>query len=208
MEPTAAESEFYPTPPWPVLRLLEHPAVSRFREQWDLARWFDPCVGEGAIVEAVNAHYGAPPEWFGADIRATGWICERPGFAVHDYLAEPRVLACDVAIFNPPFTKALQFARQALTHCAHVFMLQRRNWLTSALRQDREWLTQNKPAEFLLPERISFVDGTTDNQEYEWYVWSPHFYGVQFLAPTSLAERKQTLRTREAQGGLFDSGGA
>lgn len=220
-------AEFYPTPAWAVQRFLEHPAIERLRLILESSWWFDPCVGEGAIVEAVNANYGHGyygaashgnlPTWAGCDIRETEWIRKNGGhyFAVCDYLTMPMRPVANASILNPPFSKAAEFARTAKTHSRYVFMLQRRNWLTSCIKpsapqETKDWIKANPPTEFLLPDRPSFTGNGTDSQEYEWYAWGigP---GLYFLNETPLDVRKTHAgpRLTSAQGGLnFGADGA
>lgn len=190
----AEDAEFYPTPAWAVRRLLER------EDCWFLRggiRWFDPCVGDGAIVDAVTDLIGVR-RWSALDIRSTAWTRSQ-AIQPRCYLTDGFPSHIDVCVMNPPFSKALAFAKMAVSHCTHTFMLQRRHWLTAALRQDREWITAHKPAEFLFPDRIQFVNGASDSQEYEWYCWSPAVSGLHFLANTPLEERRLSPRVNPAQ---------
>jgi hypothetical protein len=162
--------------------------------------WIDPCVGDGAIVQAVKQRCQVGLDWSGHDIRNTEFVRKTAGFHHADYLTLDREHRPwqSVCIMNPPFSRALQFAAVATSHCTVVAMLQRRNWLTSALRFDRKWIEGHPCSEHLLPERISFVGGTTDNQEYQWYCWPPQT-GVKFLASTPLAQRRVSLKAVDSQ---------
>jgi len=177
---TPEEAEFYPTPAWCVRRLLEAVPLPS-------GMWMEPCVGEGAIVDAVNGVGGHLVHWVTCDIRPTGRADN-----VCDYLVH-RWREMDVCLMNPPFSKALAFAQKALTHCSYVFMLQRLNWLQQpvSIPERTEWLRTFPPALYVLPERPKFRGRGTDGGGYAWYGWgqdlSPE---VRILDSTPDVERK------------------
>lgn len=189
-EPNVDDAEFYETPGWCVRRLLEGVDLCG-------AWWLDPCVGEGAIPRVLPG-----VRWGCFDIRRTAYTEANPDSCiVGDYLAmdlKAPASNYSVALFNPPFSKALEFVKQAYGHCRIVAMLHRMSWVGSAGRIDPDWMNAHPFSEHLLPNRVSFTgDGRSDAQEYQWHVWPPQ-PGPRVLAQTSLEERKgDTVPARE-----------
>lgn len=174
---TVEQSEFYPTPNWTVWRILE--AI-----ELPLGHWLDPCVGEGAIPAAVEGMLtDVTREWWGIDIRKVADADQTT-----DYLLPTLRARFDVCLMNPPFSKALAFAQIALSHCEHVVMLQRLNWLQGP-KERANWLRDNPPGVYVLPDRPSFSgDGKTDGGGYAWFVWPPQHATVLILASTPRSE--------------------
>ena len=183
-------SDFYPTPPWVVLRLME---------QLDLpgGRWLEPAAGDGAIIKAINR----------SDIEWTAWelrdaeranlqaIVPDQRINIGDFVAahQQGALAVEhfaVAITNPPYRKAEQFLRACLAHADVVILLLRLGFLSSVRRQP--FMSSHTPDVYVLPNRPSFVRGGTDHTEYAWMVWRsrPRKSGLtSILGLTSKAER-------------------
>ena len=179
-EPSTDDAEFFPTPGWCVRRLLEAVDLSPWLD------WIDPCVGDGAIVRAVNQAIGSR-SWFYCDIRKTTFNDDN---LPRDYLRWQPGKVWDIAMFNPPFSKALDFVKHAHGHSRIVAMLHRQSWVGSAGRVDPEWMNGHGFSEHILPNRASFTgDGKVDNQEYQWHIWPPQ-PGPRILGQTSLEERK------------------
>lgn len=181
---TPEDAEFYVTPAWCVRRLMD--AIDP-----PTGAWLDPCVGTGAIPEAIGWMHKT---WTFVDVRYTGY---RPQDTyTESYLTTPSRGPFDVCIMNPPFSKAYDpelprggFASKALEECDHVYMLQRLCWLGSDKRSD--WLRENTPSIYTLPNRPSFTgDGKTDGQDYAWFVWDGLTPAVHVLADTPASERK------------------
>lgn len=181
------EHDTYPTPRWCVRRLLE--------VLTDLPRgvWGEPCVGDGAIVRAVEEHFAGryQPGWETQDVRSTD-AAKR----VSDFLVDPAesFAACSVILTNPPFSLAREFihkARAVAPQATLVFLL-RLNFLGSADRHG--WLSRDMPDIYQLPNRPSFVNGKTDSVEYGWFVWGPEpkVEGrIRLLGLTSIEERRR-----------------
>jgi hypothetical protein len=192
-----SEADYYPTPGWCVKRLLEHPTLFRMQEQ--AGEWLEPCIGDGAIVRAVNSslrRYNPEyplPRWTGCDIRPE-CAAEVAGlglmyFAQRDFTTLPPGLKFDVSISNPPFSIAMDIIEASMVQANVTIMLLRVNFLGSAERQP--WFLKHKPDVYLLPNRPSFIGGKTDSIEYAWFVWGltdgGHFY---HLALTPKEERR------------------
>jgi hypothetical protein len=179
---TKTANEFYPTPAWCVHRIIENLTLPR-------GRWLEPCVGYGAICDAV---YLPSIRWTKIDIADTGYQQIQGDYLAMDASSMQKFAAC---IMNPPFSRAVEFATQAMKHCRVVVMLQRMNWLASESRN--EWLRANTPSVYVLPNRPSFINGTTDNQEYAWFVWGDqnrHHPVISVLPNTPVEERKLSAR--------------
>jgi len=199
-----ASADYYPTPAWCVRRLLEAcPIPAAGGPELRPRLWLEPCVGDGAIVRAVNGVALIAPTWISADIRES---CEPTWLGSYLDWLPPRP---DVIITNPPFSLSFPIAQKALRDCpqGHVALLLRLNWLGSGTESGRsEWLRKNPPDVYVLPNRPAFVASlgckakcgwksmqalaeprpracptcggvvscsTTDATEYAWFVWTP-----------------------------------
>lgn len=177
--------EFYRTPAWAVLRLLEALPASILLAP----RYLDPCCGDGAVHDAVEL-VSPGREWVQLDVRYTS-VCD----GRVDYLqVRPEEARFDVGIFNPPFSLALEFVKQALHHCQVVLMLQRCNWLASASRS--EWLQRYTPAEYVLPNRPDFTGGGGASDDYAWFAWGLGHSNVRILNETKSEIRKSQKPVR------------
>ena len=176
MNVTPEEAEFYPTPAWCVRRLLE--AI-------DLTGrvWLEPCVGEGAIVKAVN-ETRQDVCWTANDIRAV------PRLECYDALWERNFSHYsstanhwDVGITNPPFSKALPILRQLLRVCDQTALLLPLAWPTGHERFD---FLREHPADILaLPDRP-----WENVRDVGWFMWPTQGLGYRILNRTPLDERK------------------
>jgi len=162
------KDDAYYTPAWCVRALLA-------TVQLPGGAWFEPAVGDGAIVRAVNevrrdvfwtvndidlSHAG--------DLSAFGWGHAPYTAAGFEFAAEDEMQ--DVVITNPPFNQALEFVQGAMKDGKIVVMLLRLNWL--ALQKRNRFLLDNPPSVYVLPRRPSFTaDGKTDATDYAWFVW-------------------------------------
>lgn len=191
-EPTEVEAEFFPTPRWAIDRMTEALAFP----DSDLALYIDPCVGGGAIPDALPGR-----KWTTVDIRETG-----RADVVADYTSI-KWGRFDVCIMNPPFSRALEFADKAIGHCNMVVMLQRLNWLATGVRA--AWMTEHTPSVNVLPNRIDFTGGGGDSQEYAWFVWdgTGETPAVRMLAVTPksvrVAQKPQAFERIDRQQELF-----
>lgn len=180
------KDDFYETPEWCVRRLLEACPLP-------VGRWLEPAVGEGAIVRAVNSLPGLATgaRWDCLDVRSN-----QHG-DVGDFLVLAESMAklprWDVAITNPPYSLAAEFARSMLALAYHVAILTRINFLAAGTR--RSFFASCMPDVYVLPNRPSFTDDRrTDATEYAWLVWGPERSRsagrVSVLAETPVGERR------------------
>lgn len=168
------ESDYYPTPAWCVHRLLEAVRLPG-------GAWLEPCVGDGAIVRAVERAVA----WRTYDIRE-----DSVAGTVTDFLRlEPHpALMCDVCLTNPPYSLAMEFVQHAMKHAHVTAMLLRLNFLGSEGRA--QFFRAHPPSVYVLPNRPSFVNGRTDACEYAWFAWGLNATPeIRVLATTPKSER-------------------
>lgn len=159
-------NDFYPTPAWCVERLLDRlPQLRR------VGSIIEPCVGDGAILKAMKL-----PSFFINSGNIAGVDVNRApiGHVWRHYREDFRSFVrsdykYDLAITNPPFDIALEILQAALRISRRTVFLFRLNFLGSAKRHP--FFSQNMPDIYILPNRPSFVKGTTDNCEYAWFDW-------------------------------------
>lgn len=206
------DRDLYETPRWCVERLLEFEPLALGR------RWLDPCTGSGQIVDAVLSFHGdeapsvtaydvAPPAFRGQggphdDFDLLGRLDR---FAIVDYLSMPPApQPFDVAIANPPYSRALPFILRMLQDAKVVACLLPLSFLASEARQ--RFMRLMAPDVYVLPNRPSFTGQSSDSNDYAWMVWrnaEPHrsIGRMQVLGltphPVRLAEGRR-LRARSA----------
>lgn len=167
MSKERVEHDFYPTPGWCVRQLLDEIGHEL---PWGEGPWLEPCVGDGAIVRAVDGwalENGKPEvEWVITDIRTTPLVAEPLDFLLPE-LRRPQAYA--LAFTNPPFVLAHEFAEACLHDARQTIFLLRLAFLGSADRND--FIRANPPAVEVMPNRPSFVHGSTDSHDYGWFKW-------------------------------------
>lgn len=190
------DADFYPTPAWVTLRLLDHVVLPG-------GDWLEPAAGEGHIIRAVNTARTDVRWWVrelreecGAPLRSMGL---RPVFG--DFLrneARTRKRGFPVCIGNPPFSLAQEFVEKALEQADCVLFLLRLAFLESTKRE-HFFKKLGVPDVLVIPERVSFTgDGKTDSTAYAWMRWRRD--GTQ--------EGRVSILYDVRQRGLFDAEGA
>lgn len=199
--------ERHDTPAWAVDRLIDWLALHV--PLAELERWAEPAVGAGNIRNAVDAYYTrcglVPPSWWLNDLSP-----RVEGALASDYTERDEAdLICDnaadVAITNPPFSKALPFVLRMRLQAQFTAVLLRVNWLEGASTEEPERATllrAHPPAVLVLPQRCAFTyggpaefgtygDSKTDSCAYAWLVWGiPECAGTwALLGDTSRDER-------------------
>jgi hypothetical protein len=182
-------------------------------------RVLEPCVGGGAWVHGLEAAspaaLGLRRFWTVCDVDSEALsVLDLGGLtyeAIYGDITGPKIRAhsFDVAISNPPNSKALEVIQACMAVVDHggvVAMLMPASWM--AARRRREWLRLNPPRVVALaPWRPSFggpaaeVQGTGDGsptQEYALHVW--------VVGDPSGVEWRATWIEDGAQGGEVDSG--
>lgn len=161
-----AVANYYPTPRWPVRRLLEAFTLPE-------GPLLEPGAGEGHLIRSVNALAG-PRIWTAVELREA---C-RPLLAKLEQVTveivsflrwDARGRCFAAAIGNPPFPEAVPFVEVALTCCALVILLLPVGLLGS--KERAEWWPLHMPDLYVVPDRISFRGAGADQGECAWYVW-------------------------------------
>lgn len=201
-----SEADWYSTPPWCVHRLLEKCSLPE-------GIWYEPCAGEGAIVQAVKSAlvgYPASVQWWANELREDAEEFLRKFVSPErttygDYLdgdlKTPPPEQVRVVITNPPFAIAYEVLQRSLGVFpnAHVVLLLRLNFWGSVKRRD--FLGKFPADTYVLPNRPDFLgQGKTDSPEYAWFVWpdSPRrreAATIRVLRETSLKERRESNQT-------------
>lgn len=150
---TRNEEDFYATPAWCVHRLLE-------KVKLPAGRWLEPGAGDGAIIRAVTRsdvawvavekRHDAPEDlfvdWLHDDFlgdRTVAWAAE---LADHGGIR--------VALGNPPYKLAQQFADRCFMLAETTALLLRLNFLGSEERA--AWWEKHPADVYVLPNRPSF----------------------------------------------------
>jgi len=165
------EGEGYGTAPWCVHRFLEAVKLPG-------GTWFEPCVGHGLIVRAVNeVRQDVDWSYVEQDMAYLPAIKQIGGDegCIADFLSIPITHFYNVkcVITNPPYSLAEQFVEKCQLFADNVVMLLRVNWLGSAERT--KFFYKNMPDIYVLPNRPSFKKSTNANSdptEYAWFHWS------------------------------------
>lgn len=205
----------YPTPAWPVHRLLE-------KVKLPAGVWIEPAVGAGNIVQAVD-RVKKGVKWVTIDINPVYSADLTGDFTYFDGVILKGLMPAkglfDVCITNPPYKLAQDFVNQGLRIARYVVMLLRVNFLEGDDRQP--WLEEQTPGLAVLPNRPSFrefVDPDTgkktetDACAYGWFVWSQAGErrliknGIVILGRTPKNERRKdkAFELDTSLGPLFD----
>lgn len=162
--------DVYPTPLWAVHQLLAYGLTDL-----PAGYWLEPCVGDGAIVQAVEQCRPGQQLWHATDIRAESpTLAARRGVSIHkhsvqDFLTQPIHHTYHVCITNPPFNQAMDFIVKCRQIALHTIMLLRVGFMTTADRNP--YFVGDMPDLYVLPNRPSFIKGKTDSADYAWYHW-------------------------------------
>ena len=131
----------------------------------------DPCAGDGAFTRLMAWH---GYETYANDIKDYGLA----GCAIGDYLTVPPVPKVEGIVTNPPFSKALEFLRKAISEADYVAFLLRANFLVEAAGRDA-FFEQQPPARtyyssqrFPMMHRLGWTGKrSTSNTPFAWAVW-------------------------------------
>src|SRR5579859_3903717 len=194
------DAEFYPTPPWPTTAIL------RRLPQLPGGRWLEAGAGDGAILRATQS-IRSDVAWTAVELReecraeliATGAEVHIAPFQpwAGARLLQPGAPRFQIAIFNPPFSQALEFVRLCLQLADWVLCLQRLPWIGD--HQDRHaFFSTNMPDTYSLG-RVDFDGRGGDSIPYGWFVWSPDERGrssgrIELLPLVSASEKRAPRR--------------
>ena len=188
------ELDRYDTPEWCVRRLLD--ADPLFSSLHGGGRWLEPSAGAGAVIRAADAWRNGSglllPFWTAVDVAIRFGAAKGIALYWADFLEwqPPTSQRYDVAIGNPPYSLAFEFACKCVQIADTTALLLRLNWLASAKRA--EWMREHTPSVYVLPNRPSVTGGGTDATDYAWFVWRRDAAPVvQILATTPASERKR-----------------
>ena len=168
--------DFYRTPAWCTEALLNYVEL--------LPEVFDPCCGDGAILEVLKdeGHKVYGLELDAASAMEASQIIGAP-VAVGDYLDEGRGHPphCDV-VMNPPYRQAADFIRTALDRSGprqKVCALLRLNFLGSSRKRiDLVGVGSQLETVIVFSRRPSFTgDGKSDACEYAFFVFTKGYSG-------------------------------
>ena len=174
------QNDFYETPSWCVEAILPHLPLG--------GSVLDPCAGKGAILRACAKSFDSRMaieinEDFEHELQQV--VTGEFDLTIDDAGAINYWPKADVVLMNPPFSKAEQFVRMALSEqrpyqgitCA----LLRLPFLASKKRAD--FLRANPPDVYVLSKRPSFNGIGTDSCDYAWFVWGPGRGGRWVVLP-------------------------
>lgn len=195
--------EVYPTPEWCVHRLLD------VFTPWGLD-WFEPCVGEGAIIEAVRSHVsgiGECIDWETNDAREV----PKPRASSFHTQRDVRALSHlrhDVIITNPPYSIAEEVVVACIPMARTVIMLLPMPFHGSGGRAPL--IAEHRPsAIYQLPDRPIFAGTGSNSVEYGWFVWqadAPRLpYSPLYMLPTTPKEQRRTKRPMWIEAPILDA---
>lgn len=174
------EHDFYETPDYSVYSMMEHVGMDLLHHP---GPWLEPCVGNGAIIKAIQKWYQEnqvtvngqdfTPTWDAVDIRKEA---EYPHQTANFLDWKPKHDHYSLIITNPPFLQAQEIIEKCLTLNGYyppptVIMLLRLNFLGAEKRSD---FWQRRPIDILdaLSERPDFTGDGGDSTEYAWFFWN------------------------------------
>jgi hypothetical protein len=195
--------EVYPTPEWCVHRLLD------VFQPWG-SRWFEPCVGEGAIIDAACSHVsgiGLDVQWVTNDARA---VVPHKYSIVHTS-EDVRGIGDrghDVLITNPPYSLSEDIVRACLPMARTVIMLLPMPFHGSGGRASL--IAEHRPsAIYQLPDRPIFAGTGSNSVEYGWFVWhadAPKLpYSPLYMLPTTPKEQRRAKRPTWIDAPILDA---
>lgn len=191
------EHDYYPTPPWAIKRFLE-----RAHGRLPSGLWLEPAAGDGTLVKTVNTFYekhNVENKWTCVELQ-NKFKAELSKLTNECNIADYRLTEADkrfnVCITNPPYKIATEVIKKAIKESDCVAMLLRLNFLSSEKRRD--WLAENTPDVYVLPNRPQFRWKGSDATEYGWFVWDRKSSGkieILDLTPKKIrAEDKLKMR--------------
>jgi len=172
-------NDFYETPVWATVALVDKLAVNGGQDFRWKGRAFEPCAGRGKIVQVLTTtglrlatnDLLAPTPWQQSDVRLDMLMDARKP---EPYETAVRVLGgpLDWIITNPPFNQGIAILKEAYKHAevGLAFFL-RVSFLEPI--EERAWFLVAHPPDFVynLPRFSWDGDGNTDSNHCCWFVW-------------------------------------
>ncbi|WP_149468998.1 hypothetical protein [Roseomonas genomospecies 6] len=172
--------EFYPTPPWATLALLDYEKFTG--EIWECA------CGDGAMSQALEQH---GHNVFSSDKFDRGF--GTPGI---DFLTENRV--SDNIITNPPYNLAGEFVLHGLRKCRYKLALLLRLAFLEGNERFRRIFDPTPPSRvWVFSERITFYPKNAERKgsgttAYAWLVWDKECTGESRIGWISPGHKNQS----------------
>jgi methylase of polypeptide subunit release factors len=211
------ELEWYPTPGYVTDVLLRHLRLPKRRS----LSLLDPCSGDGAIVDVIDATRGSRDVWTTFDIRPEARGARTGTHYTGDMLellvrlaSDTTTARWDLGVSNPPFTQASQLVELLVPRCDRTALLLGVDWYSG---QRAKLLERFPPCRMIvIPERISFDGKGSDQRTYAWFVWDRSDIGATNVAtviemaeptdPLVVAQWRATARERIYQHDLERAG--
>ncbi len=169
------EEDYYPTPAWMADVLIDDfkysPGANRFN--YRTHTMLEPCVGQGHIVKAFDAHGEMSIDWTSNDIDPKHTADRHEDATTDEYWDS--IGEFDFVVSNPPFDEAFEIVRHAVEHAAiAVCMLLPLNF-TESTQERRDWLDAHPPTRQVTMRRWSFRrNHSTAGIAVAWMVWGKH----------------------------------
>jgi len=166
--------DFYPTPPYATLKLLE--------KEIFLGTIYEPACGDGAISKILKDNY-PNQKIFSTDLIDRGYgENTNLDFLTYDFTD----FETDNIITNPPYKYAQEFIEKSLELVdSKVAMLLKLNFLEG---QKRHQLFKSTPLKnvYVFSKRLSFDKGDEKGKgngllAYAWYVWEQGYEGKPMI---------------------------
>lgn len=176
------ENDFYPTPPEPVIALLE--------AEWSMlrahsgGRVWEPACGDGAIARVLEGHGF---EVAGSDLVGRGYG------RLLDFLQAKKALAPAI-VTNPPYGSRLpeKFLRHAMTlKVGYVALLLKATYWHAAERLPL-FGAHPPAAVYPLSWRVDFLGRGAPTMDVTWFVWRSHQPGHTAFRPLPRPAGEQT----------------
>ena len=172
----ARELDYFPTPPWATLALLEKLGIA----EGSGLTCVEPAAGGGHMSDVLAGYFARVDSSDIADPENRGW-------GGRDFLAsEPPERLYDWMITNPPFNIADRFAIKGLETARNMALLCRLAFLEGKWRHNHLF-SRRPPAEVaVFAERLAMVKGRVDHNAagsvcYAWFIWKHNSDGPPAL---------------------------
>lgn len=154
------EFDYYPTPAWMTLALMNRVSV------FDVV---EPCVGDGAITTVLER--AGKRVLLTNDLDASRAADLHLDAASDAFWSRVEALRCMWAVTNVPFDMADQIVPLAIRAVPYVATILRLSWLEPTASRQR-FLEKHPPAKLIVMPRHDFKGrGATDSVTSAWFIW-------------------------------------